>query len=140
MCRNRRRIRRWASWVVFAWLFGLGMGVVNACALVDGVHGATVANTEHHPIGHDADRHGGESLGHDKSNCLEFCALSSIGTPVVKVAPDSPLLADLPALPSAFQPYSATAQTAAAVAVAPSPSTERRSSPPLRIAYQRLAL
>lgn len=138
MCRNRRRIRRWASWVVFAWLFGLGMGVVNACALAGAVHDVAVAHNQHHPVDHDADQHGDQRLGHDKSNCLEFCALSSIGTPVVKVAPDSPLLADLPALPSAFQPYSATAQTAAAVA--PSPSTERRSSPPLRIAYQRLAL
>jgi hypothetical protein len=138
MCRNRRRIRRWASWVVFAWLFGLGMGVVNACALVDAVPGATVAHTEHHPVDHDDDQHGDKSLGHDKSNCLEFCALSSIGAPVVKVAPDSPLQADLPALPSAFQAYSATTQAEAGPA--PSPPAGRRGSPPLRIAYQRLAL
>jgi len=138
MSRHRRRIRRWASWVVFAWLFGLGMGVVNACALAGAVHDATLAYAQHHAVDHDADQHDDPGLGHDKSNCLEFCALSSIGAPVAKVAPDSPLQADLPALPWAFQPYSATAQAAAAPA--PSPSTGRRGSPPLRIAYQRLAL
>lgn len=138
MCRNRRRIRRWASWVVFAWLFGLGMGVVNACALVDAVHGQTLAHTASFPVDHDDDHNSGNSLGHDKSNCLEFCALSSIGAPVVKVAPDSPLHADLPALVAAYAPYSAATQAEAGPA--PLPPAERRGSPPLRITYQRLAL
>ena len=136
MRRDRRHIQRWASWVLFTWLFGLAMGLVNACALVDRAH-APAAHGESQPV----DRHAGqgdEEPGHDKSNCLDFCALSSIATPILKTSVDLPQAADLPALVPAclLQPASMEAGHRAA----PSPLFERRRDPPLRIAYQRLAL
>jgi hypothetical protein len=30
---THRSVRRWAAWVVLPWLFGVAMGVANACAL-----------------------------------------------------------------------------------------------------------
>lgn len=134
MRRDRRHIQRWASWVLFSWLFGLAVGLANACALVDRAHAPAAQS-------HPADRHAGhgdEDPGPDKSNCLDFCALSSIAAPILKTSVDLPQPADHPALVPACPSHPALVE--AGHCAAPSPLAERRDDPPLRIAYQRLAL
>ena len=61
MFRQRRQLRHWAAWVLFAWLFGVASGVAHACLApsADGPGGDRVAA----PVG---EAHGRSALpGHD---------------------------------------------------------------------------
>ena len=97
MFRQRRQLRHWAAWVLFAWLFGVASGVAHACLApsADGPGGDRVAA----PVG---EAHGRSALpGHDshhvsdpahagdldhggtpgKSNCQDFCEKSAVSAP-----------------------------------------------------------
>lgn len=138
MFSDRRRLRRWAAQVLLVWLFGLAMGVANACALGEPAHhrsdAATTAATD---VGQ-KHQHGNEQGAPAKVNCLDFCEKSSIGAPQLKVVGDG-----LAALGFAL-PVSHTLS----VAGQPEPTVGRLvvdsphlpGGPPPRIAFQRLAL
>lgn len=85
MFSDRRRLRRWAAQVLLVWLFGLAMGVANACALGESAHhgdGETVAAST--PAHHHDDEQGDAA----KVNCQDFCAKSSIAAPQLKLVDD----------------------------------------------------
>ena len=140
MFSDRRRLRRWAAQTLLAWLFGLAMGVANACALWDPGHHAAVldssvelAGHEHHDL--DADHHDGDD---GSANCLDFCDKASVGAPKLKMADDGAVVVGLPAqgsgLLGAIEPQEpARSHFGLDRAVL-------RGGPPLRIALQRLAL
>jgi hypothetical protein len=108
MFRHRHQLRRWATRVLLLWLFGVGVGVANACAVparsgsmpadsVPGAHGmaaapqpgaaspeATAPQAASHPACHGHR----ESVG--KSNCADFCDKASLSIPKLKtVAADA---------------------------------------------------
>ena len=88
MFSDRRRLRRWAAQVLLVWLFGLAMGVANACALGEQAHHRSDAAT---PFGADAvqkHQHGDEQGDLAKVNCLDFCEKPSLGAPQLKVVGD----------------------------------------------------
>lgn len=103
-CRHQQ-LRRWALRVLFVWLFGLGLGIANACVAAqqfagggDTVQGkgqaqatgsAAAAGCEHHSsavpdqASHD---------GHDpspKSNCENLCERAGVTVPPQKSVPDN---------------------------------------------------
>jgi hypothetical protein len=134
MFSNRRRLRRWAAQVLLVWLFGLAMGVANACALGESAHHrgdakAAIGIAEHH--------YGDERGDSTKVNCLDFCEKSSVGAPLLKIGDDGSVL-------GLAMPVSATL----AVCDLPEPtvgrlvvdSTHLPGGPPPRIAFQRFAL
>jgi len=138
MFSDRRRLRQWAAQVLLVWLFGLAMGVANACALGEPVHhGSEVATT----LATDAvqkHQHGNEQTDLAKVNCLDFCEKSSIGAPQLKVVGDG--LAALGfALPVAHT-LSAAGQAEPTVDRLVVDSPNLPGGPPPRIAFQRLAL
>jgi hypothetical protein len=145
MLRNRRRLRRWATQVLLVWLFGLAMGVANACALAEPARETHAAATTDHRHGARAhvvtsvatigDHHRAD--GND-ANCLDYCEKLSIGALKPKVADDGTAVVGVP-IPVSARP---------GVIELPEPdaghlrcgSTHLRGSPPLRTALQRLAL
>jgi len=145
MLRNRRYLRRWATLVLLMWLFGLAMGVANACALGEAGREARGAATTDH--GHGDRAHAVDSVaaigdhhradGND-ANCLDYCEKLSIGAPNPKVADNGTAMVGLPMYVSAGP----------GVIELPEPdaghlrrsSTHLRGAPPLRTALQRLAL
>jgi hypothetical protein len=145
MLRNRRYLRRWATLVLLMWLFGLAMGVANACALGEPGREAHAAAASDHGHGERArvvdsiatigDHHRAD--GND-ANCLDYCEKLSIGAPKPKVADDGTAVVGLP-IPVSARP---------GVIELPEPdaghlrrsSTHLRGAPPLRTALQRLAL
>jgi hypothetical protein len=138
MFRNRRRLRRWAAQVLLAWLFGLAMGVANACALGESADHERGGDTAFAIGEHHHDGHAGHDSGQGKANCLNFCEKSAVGAPKLTVADDGAAKVGLPALLSA--------RVGVIELPAPLPvrvradSLNLRGSPPLRIALQRLAL
>lgn len=72
---HRQQLRRWAARVLLAWLFGVVMGVANACVLQlvlnDGavVAGHAAGLSDHHDDDHED----------ATDNCLDFCEESSVG-------------------------------------------------------------
>jgi hypothetical protein len=138
MFSDRRRLRRWAAQVMLVWLFGLAMGVANACALGEQAHHRSDAAT---PVAADAvqkHQHGDEQGDLAKVNCLDFCEKSSLGALQLKVVGDGLAVLGL-ALPVSH---------ALSVAGQPEPMVVRLmvdsptlpGGPPPRIAFQRLAL
>lgn len=108
MFRHRQQLRRWALRVLLVWLFGLGLGVANACLAAKrfetglGAVSATVAASgaaqdvipegcNHHVVVSgvpQGDSHGTAT----KSNCESFCERAS-----VSIAPQKSMLGDLQA-------------------------------------------
>lgn len=135
MFSDRRRLRRWAAQVLLVWLFGLAMGVANACALGESAHHRSEAETvtslpEHH--------HGDEQGDAAKVHCLDFCEKSSIGAPQLTVVDDG-LTAFGFALPvSGILAVSGWTEPSVGQMVVDSPHLP--GGPPPRIAFQRLAL
>lgn len=134
MFSDRRRLRRWAAQMLFAWLFGLAIGVANACTLAQPSHStAEVAAA----AAHDAKDADGEG-DHGKANCIDFCVKTSIGSPKLKLADDT----------SAGQAFPVLAPGYATAALAWLPErdapqrarSDLRGSPPLRTVLQRLTL
>ena len=152
MFRSRHQLRRWAAYVLLAWLFGVGAGTINAClAAPAGVSrvAPTVdaqphyANDLHHAArSHEVD---GSAHHHDevpspaKSNCRDFCDKSSTAATPGKIDQhdDGPAHALSATWPSAVTLMSSDASLDLA------PLSPRRSGarpPPIRIAFVRLAL
>lgn len=136
MFSDRRRLRRWAAQVLLVWLFGLAMGVANACALGESAHhraDAKVATSvpEHH--------HGDEQGNAAKVSCLDFCEKSSIGAPQLKVVVDdgSAVLGFALPVSDTFAVSGLTEPTVGRLLV---DSPHLPGGPPPRIAFQRLAL
>ena len=135
MFSDRRRLRRWAAQVLLVWLFGLAMGVANACALGDQVHHTATATVSHDSPQH---HHGSEQGDPAQVDCLDFCERSSIAAPQLKVAGDGLGTPGLALPPSGA--LSVPGLTEATVGRLVVDSPHLRGGPPPRIAYQRLAL
>lgn len=108
MFRYRQQLRRWAFRVLVVWLFGLGLGVANAClAAVQFESGLSATSPtaagpgatqdvmpegcDHHVVTTGAsqgDPHGTSA----KSNCESFCERASVSIP-----PQKSMLGDLQA-------------------------------------------
>ncbi|MBL8346316.1 MAG: hypothetical protein JNN03_12800 [Rubrivivax sp.] len=135
MFSDRRHLRRWAAQMLLVWLFGLAMGVAHACALGESTH--------HHSAVGDvvkvaSSHHDDEDHDRGQANCLDFCEKSSIGAPKLKLTDDT---TTNPAFPVIAAGYATTGLSwAPSRGWSPVDSPHRRSGPPLRIAYQRLAL
>lgn len=135
MFSNRRDLRRWAAHVLLVWLFGLAMGVANACAVggtthhTDSLDGGRMVNRHHHDD-QDADQ--------GRANCLDLCEKSSVGAPKLKVADESTAVVWLPVLVSG--PVGVIKLPEVVPDRQPPDTPHLRGSPPLRVAYQRLAL
>jgi hypothetical protein len=122
--------------VLLVWLFGLAMGVANACALGESAHHhradlATAAESQKHD-------HGTEGGDPAKVNCLDFCEKSSIAAPQLKVVGD-----DVAALGFALPVSDALSSAGLAEAIVGRlavDSPHLPSGPPPRIAFHRLAL
>lgn len=138
MFSDRRRLRRWAAQVLLVWLFGLAMGVANACALGEPAHHHSDAATTTAADAVQKHDHGNEQGDLAKVNCLDFCEKSSIGAPQLKVVGDG-LAALSFALPVAHT-LSVAGQTAPTVGRLVVDSPTLPGGPPPRIAFQRLAL
>ena len=138
MFSDRRRLRRWAAQVLLVWLFGLAMGVANACALGEPVHHRSDAATTAASQTAQKHHHGDEQGDAAKVNCLEFCEQSSIGAPQLKVAGDALAALGLALPVSDFLLMSGLAEPTVVRLVVDSPHLP--GGPPPRIAFQRLAL
>jgi hypothetical protein len=86
---HRRQLRLWAARMLFAWVFGIGAGVANAClstlptehAGVPSVHASEIAVTHHDGA---EDPHGSPV----SPNCQDFCGTASVSIPTLKAALD----------------------------------------------------
>lgn len=135
MFRNRCRLRRWAAHLLFAWLFGLAIGVANACALDDAVHSEAGAGIARHAVAHHDNRH---APAHEIASCLDFCEQSTGSAPALKSAVDASIQVGAPALAPGYVPSVMVPDVQ--VDRPRAPRQERRGCLPLRIAYQRLSL
>jgi hypothetical protein len=135
MFSDRRHLRRWAARVLLIWLFGLAMGVANACALGESAHHRPDANAATSLSNH---HHGDEQIDAAEVNCLDFCEKSSSAIPQLKVV-GGDLTALAFALPvSRPVPMSDLAGPVLGRLDVDSPSLPGGPLP--RIAFQRLAL
>ena len=153
---HRQQLRRWATRVLLVWLFGLGIGVANACLAASifevarhSIAGSAASAPEHEgTAAEDRSHYAGvtQSVSDeaaadqrgvaDKSSCQNFCDRASVSVPPQKSFVDD---AHVPALPP---PVAAT--------VVPVPAfppvrvwVARRDAalaPPIPIAFLRLAL
>jgi hypothetical protein len=138
MFSDRRRLRRWAAQVLLVWLFGLAMGVANACALGEQAHHRSEVVTMAAPESPQKHQHGSEQGDLAKVNCLDFCEKSSIAIPQLKALGDG-LSALGFALPvSRTLAVSSPAEPVVARLAVDSPKLP--GGPPARTAFQRLAL
>lgn len=117
------------------WLFSVAAGVANACALgeparqADGHHAASEVSSHHH---------GDDEGGFARLNCLDFCEKSSVAAPQLKLVDDATLFLGCALAPVAYLSAPHPAEPVVDWLVVDSPHL--RGGPPLRIAYQRLAL
>jgi hypothetical protein len=138
MFSDRRRLHRWAAQVLLVWLFGLAMGVANACALGEQAHHRSDVAMAVAADAVQKHQHGDEQRDLDKVNCLDFCEKSSIAAPQVKVVGDA--LAALGfALPVSYV-VSVAGQAEPTVVRLVVDSPTLPGGPLPRIAFQRLAL
>lgn len=138
MFSDRRRLRRWAAQVLLVWLFGLAMGVANACALGEPAHHRSEAGATAASDAVQKHQHGAEQGDLAQINCLDFCEKSSIGAPQLKVLGDG--LAALGFALPVSRTLSAAGQAEPAVDRLVVDSPNLPGGPPPRIAFQRLAL
>jgi hypothetical protein len=135
MFSDRSRLRRWAAQVLLVWLFGLAMGVANACALSEPVHhrpdSASTADSQKHD-------HGDEQGDPAKDNCLDFCDQSSIGAPQLKFVGDGFVVLGIARPTPDTISLSGPAEPTVGQLVVD--SSHLPGGPPPRIAFQRLAL
>jgi hypothetical protein len=135
MFSDRPHLRRWAAHVLLVWVFGLAMGIANACALGGSTHHPDTLQTMANGVSQGHAHQDGEQ---SKASCLDFCEKSSIGAPQLKVVGDSDT-ALAQALPvSSLLWVIETPESAVGRLVVDSPHLP--GGPPLRIAFQRLAL
>lgn len=104
MFRHRQQLRRWAARLLFLWLFGVGIGIANACLVVPGMvmsapsHAWRVADAmapqaqghERGMPGQAADDQSAlaEPDSQDQPNCVDCCDKASASTPLLKSALD----------------------------------------------------
>lgn len=138
MFSDRRRLRRWAAQVLLVWLFGLAVGVAEACALGEAAHHRSNAATTTATDGGQKHRYGNEKADPAKVNCLDFCEKSAIAGPQLKVVGDG--LAALGFALPVSHVLSVAGQTEPTVGRLVVDSPHLPGGPPLRIAFQRLAL
>ncbi len=138
MFSDRRRLRRWAAQVLLVWLFGLAMGVANACALGEPAHHRSEVATTPAFDAVQKHQHGNEQGDLAKVNCLDFCEKSSVGAPQLKVVCDG--LAALGFALPVSRTFSVAGQAEPAVGRLVVDSPHLPGGPPPRIAFQRLAL
>ena len=138
MFSDRRRLRRWAAQVLLVWLFGLAMGVANACALGEQAHHRPHASTAGETAAVQQHQHGSEQADASNLNCLDFCEKSSIAAAQLKSVGDGLTVLGL-ALPvaGALRTPASTEQAVGRLFV---DSPRLPGGPPLRIVFQRLAL
>lgn len=133
MLARMRRLRRLAAYVLLAWLFGLGSGVVHACVVQGELDHAQQA-ASHAAAAHEA--HGHES-DHAHPPCEKFCdevsVVSQAAKPPAGVAIGSwAISARLPALSFPNAPVTSANVSASDI--------RWRGSIPVSIAFLRLAL
>ena len=138
MFSDRRRLRRWAAQVLLVWLFGLAMGVANACALGEQAHHRSELATAAASDAVQKHQHGNEQGDPAKVNCLDFCEKPSLGAPQLKVVGDG--LAALGFALPVSHTLSVAGQADPAVGRLMVDSPTMPGGPPPRIAFQRLAL
>jgi hypothetical protein len=138
MFNDRRRLRRWAAQLLLVWLFGLAMGVANACALGEPAHHRSDAATTAAVVAVQKHQHGNEKADPAKVNCLDFCEKSSIAAPQLKVVGDG--LAALGCALPVSRTLSVAGRTEPAVDRLLVDSPTLPGGPPPRIAFHRLAL
>ena len=133
MFSHRQQLRRWAARVLLVWLFGVAVGVANACELGSLSDGGADALAFEHSASHG---HDGGKGGADTSNCHAFCDKSSVSAPTWQSALDKFALTGLPAewpIAPAFMPQPL-----------PLPRIrmrhDGRGEPPIPIAFLRLTL
>jgi hypothetical protein len=140
MFRDRRHLRRWAIRVLLVWLFGIATGIAHACSLRvaeqhQDIASASVAYLDS-VVPHGHDRQSPDADG--QANCLDFCEKASVSAPSLKFKLDPGGDIQSAALLPSPSPWVAVwvAQTSAL----PHSEIATRGGPPLRIAFQRLAL
>jgi len=153
MFRRHQQLRRWALRVLLVWLFGLGLGVANACLAAQQFAGggdtfqgkaevqaadfaAASAECEHHAVtAPDQSRHDSDDSS-PKSNCESFCERAGVTIPPQKSALDNYQFHVLP-------PPMAALTVPASVDVSADVQAPRRDGArplPIPIALLRLAL
>ena len=130
MFRHRRDLRRWAARMLFVWLFGIANSLALACM---GASPTTLHHVSSQMLRGDLARHDGSS---SKSNCQDFCEKSAISIPSLKSAFEK---AEVPVMPMAEVAIACPVAAAAAVQLL-LPRTDPGWTPPIRLAYLRLAL
>jgi len=155
MFSHRQQLRRWATCLLVLWLFGVGIGIANACMAphaagpADGsVRMSTAAEVSHPGAGEDRDaghsgpHHSHEAEGADRggptasANCQDFCDKVAVSMPPLKSTLDQ--VQGQALLPSAA---STTAPVAPLLWVQPwMPRRHAVWAPPIPISFLRLAL
>jgi hypothetical protein len=152
MFRQRQQLRRWAFRVLMVWLFGLGLGVANAClaaaqfepgpsatSLAVPAPGATQGllpqSCDHHAAARGDSASDAEEAS-SKSNCESFCERTSLSIP-----PQKSVFGDLE--PHALPPVVLASAQSAAVNAPVLRWVPRRDGvrpQPILITFLRLAL
>lgn len=129
---HRNQLRRWAARMLLVWLFGVVVGVANACVLAPELeHASHPAVAEHNS----SDSRHGPGDKAPGANCQAFCDLSSSAVPSQSVAVDQVALA---AIAVGFATVAVpVAQPLRLQRVTPA---HRNSAPPIPIAFLHLAL
>jgi hypothetical protein len=136
MFRHRRPLRRWAARVLLLWLFGIGVGIANACVVpgpamaVGPVAGAVEVVCPHHDGA-------GSQPADDHGNCRQFCDQERVSIRPLKTGLDDVQLHAL-ALPASVVVLHVPAPAPVSRWV---PSREGAAAPPpISIAFLRLTL
>ena len=138
MFSDRRRLRRWAAQVLLVWVFGVAMGVANACALGEPAHHRSDAATTATSHAGQPHLHGDEHGDAAEVNCLDFCEKSSIAASQLKVVDDGFLALGM--APPVAGTLSVACRNLHSVGRQVVDSPNLPGGPPPRIAFQRLAL
>ena len=153
MFRRHQQLRRWALRVLLVWLFGLGLGVANACLAAqqfagvgDAVQGeanvqaadfaAAPAGCEHHSVAAPDQSPRDPDASAPKSNCESFCERAGVTIPPQKSVLDNYQFHVLP-------PPTAALTVPASVGVSAAAGVPRRDGArplPIPIVFLRLTL
>lgn len=158
MFRHRLQLRRWAARVLLLWLFGVGVGVANACAFAIGFdrneHASGVVASHAGPSASaasgDAVHHGSHAETHDdgdldhqgapgQSNCKEFCDKASVSIPPQQSVLDDAHGHALPALTAMVMVRPALSPSPVALLL-PDRDGGAAAPLPIEIVFLRLAL
>ena len=138
MFRHRLQLRRWAACVLALWLFGVGIGVANACVLAieaDAGGRDVLLAVASHDGAHAGVHHDGAPA---PSNCQDFCGKAGVSMPPQKTSLDAahghalPVWAAIPVVHPTLPAESKAAPRFDA--------DDLRAPLPIQIAFLRLAL